>query len=124
MVLDNDDARWLVGDLPDPAAEPEPEPGVRRLAAVPTEDEHQLTLGDDVLGITDEPIEAFLDDRPGLDETALAEEAADAMALDDDGEADSEPEPARRPVKKTRGRASVPSWDEIMFGGPSDGGRA
>ncbi|MGZ4535800.1 MAG: septation protein SepH, partial [Nocardioidaceae bacterium] len=29
-----------------------------------------------------------------------------------------EPEqPARRPVKKSRGRASVPSWDEIMFGG-------
>jgi hypothetical protein len=120
VVLDNDDARWLVGDLPDPAAEPEPEPGVRRLAAVPTEDEHQLMLGDDVLGITDEPIEAFLDDRPGLDETELAEEAADAMALDDDGEAGSEPEPARRPVKKTRGRASVPSWDEIMFGGPSE----
>src|SRR3954468_14002713 len=120
VVLDNADARWLVGDLPDPAAEPEPDPGVRRLAAVPTEDEHQLTLGDDVLGITDEPIEAFLDDRAGLDETELAEEAADAMALDDDGEADSEPEPARRPVKKTRGRASVPSWDEIMFGGPSE----
>ncbi|HQR28477.1 MAG TPA: hypothetical protein PLP61_15645, partial [Nocardioides sp.] len=33
-----------------------------------------------------------------------------------------EPEPAhepphRREVKKSRGRASVPSWDEIMFGG-------
>ena len=26
-------------------------------------------------------------------------------------------QPARRPVKKSRGRASVPSWDEIMFGG-------
>ncbi len=24
VVLDNDDARWLVGDLPDPVAEPEP----------------------------------------------------------------------------------------------------
>jgi hypothetical protein len=118
VVLDNDDARWLVGDLPDPAAERDPEPGVRRLAAVPTEDEHQLTLGDDVLGITDEPIEAFLDDRPGVDESALVDEAADAMALDDEDE--PEPEPVRRPVKKTRGRASVPSWDEIMFGGPSD----
>jgi len=120
VVLDNDDARWLVGDLPDPAAERDPEPGVRRLAAVPSEDEHQLTLGDDVLGITDEPIEAFLDDRPGLDESELVEEAADAMALDDEGEPEREAEPARRPVKKTRGRASVPSWDEIMFGGPGD----
>jgi hypothetical protein len=113
VVPDNDDARWLVGDLPDPAAEPEPEPGKRRLAAVP-EDEHQLTLGDDVLGITDEPIEAFLDDQPGLDESELVEEASDAAALDED------PELPRRPVKKTRGRASVPSWDEIMFGGPKD----
>ena len=131
VVLDNDDARWLVGDLPDPATaapdagEPSDQPVARRLSAVPT-DEDQLTLGDDVLGITDEPIEAFLDDRPGLDEHDLAEEAADAAALDDAGD---EPEvehqiehdePQRRPVKKTRGRASVPSWDEIMFGGPTD----
>jgi hypothetical protein len=119
VVLDNDDARWLVGDVPDPVAEAEPEPGVRRLAAVP-EDTDQLTLGDDVLGITDEPIEAFLDDAPGLDESELVEEAADAVALDDDdADQDLAPEPPRRPVKKTRGRASVPSWDEIMFG-PGD----
>ena len=33
-------------------------------------------------------------------------------------EPETEPEqPARRSVKKNRGRASVPSWDEIMFGG-------
>ena len=135
VVLDNDDARWLVGDLPDPVAEPvaqpssqsstEPEAGGRRLSAVPSRDEHQLALtdelGDDVLGITDEPIEAFLDDQPGLDESELIEEAADAAALDDEPEQQSEPEPAqRRPVKKTRGRASVPSWDEIMFGGPTE----
>ena len=125
VVLDNDDARWVVGDVPDPVAEQEPEPGVRRLAAVPAEDTDQLTLGDDVLGITDEPIEAFLDDQPGVDESELVEEAADAVALDEDLEEDHDedhdedlaPEPSRRPVKKTRGRASVPSWDEIMFGG-------
>ena len=76
-----------------------------------------------MLGITDEPIEAFLDDQPGLDESELVEEAADAAALDEDRDEDPDedlaPEPPRRPVKKTRGRASVPSWDEIMFGGPS-----
>jgi hypothetical protein len=118
-VLDNDDARWLVGDLSDPVVEPvpEPEPGARRLSAVPTDDD-QLTLGDDVLGITDEPIEAFLDDQPALDEPGLADEVADAIALDEDSEVEEvEPEAPRRPVKKTRGRASVPSWDEIMFGG-------
>ena len=74
-----------------------------------------------MLGITDEPIEAFLDDQPGVDESELIEEAADAVALDDvlEDDVDEElaPEPPRRPVKKTRGRASVPSWDEIMFGG-------
>ncbi len=100
VVLDNDDARWLVGDVPDPVADPEPGPGLRRLSAVPA------------------------DDQPGVDESDLAEEAADAAALDDDSDDDSDdddadpaPEPPRRPVKKTRGRASVPSWDEIMFGG-------
>ncbi len=70
-----------------------------------------------MLGITDEPIEAFLDDQPGVDESELVEEAADAAALDEDADDDLAPEPPRRPVKKTRGRASVPSWDEIMFGG-------
>jgi hypothetical protein len=132
VVLDNDDARWLVGDLPDPAAAAEPQSGVRRLSAVPADDD-QLTLGDDVLGIaseadvpggtfdlgasaaavreglqTEQPLEAFLDDLPPLDDAKPVEE-------------DPEPERPRRAVKKTRGRASVPSWDEIMFG-PSDGG--
>jgi hypothetical protein len=112
VVLDNEDARWLVGDLPDPSelvSESADEPAVRRLTSVPLEDEQQLTLptelGDDVIGITDEPIEAFLDDEP---------EARREPELEVDGE-----EPRRRPVKKTRGRASVPSWDEIMFG-PND----
>src|SRR4051794_15336227 len=143
VILDNDDAHWLVGDVTEVVPEPvaaEPEAGVRRLSAVP---EEQLTLGDDVLGIgdrdephastldltdtaavvrdgfqTDQPLEAFLDDQPGLDESELVEEAADAAALDEDPDGD-EAEPPRRPVKKTRGRASVPSWDEIMFG-PGD----
>ena len=133
VVLDNDDARWLAGDLPDPVAEPAPETGARRLSAVRAADEHQLTLGDDVLGIVDEPIEAFLDDQPGLEERELVAEAADAAALDDSATVDGPPgdgshvgseepdpqEPSRRQVKKTRGRASVPSWDEIMFG-PGD----
>ncbi len=96
---------------------------------MPAHDEAQLSLTDE-LGITDEPIEAFLDDQPGLDESDLVEEAADAAALDDadetaevaavEDEVAEADEPPRRPVKKTRGRASVPSWDEIMFGGPPE----
>ena len=42
------------------------------------------------------------------------------QGADPEPEPTPEPEPeqpSRRPVKKTKGRASVPSWDEIMFGG-------
>ena len=53
-------------------------------------------------------------DDPGEVDPAAAVEAEP----DPDPAAD-EP-PARRPARKARGRASVPSWDEIMFGGPSD----
>ncbi len=51
-----------------------------------------------------------------------AEIAVDAdEASEPDGpdarEAHEPQQPSRRAVKKTKGRASVPSWDEIMFGG-------
>ena len=92
--------------------------------------------------VAEQPIEAFLDARP-VDEEPQAEAAADAAALDadpeptpeaeapaaqvtPDPEPDEEPElelelapepPPRRTARKRGGRASVPSWDEIMFGG-------
>ena len=43
--------------------------------------------------------------------------ASDEPAAAATEEPAAEPPPTRRPVKKSRGRASVPSWDEIMFGG-------
>ncbi|SDC99359.1 septation protein SepH [Nocardioides lianchengensis] len=145
VVLDDEDARWLVGDLiaTVPADVPTPrddlERARQRRQATPAADE--LPLGDDVIGLVrderrdesrdepllEQPLEAFLDERPGVDESEIADEAADAAAQDPDPEptdqapaeptpADDEP-PARRPVRKKGGRASVPSWDEIMFGG-------
>jgi hypothetical protein len=124
VVLDNDEARWLVGEVVAGAAPPRDDleqARLRRLSAVP-EDEHPL--GDDAIELVshdetaslgaEAPVEAFLDDSPTSDDPRLREEAAEAAAQDDD-EAD-EP-PARRQVQKKRGRASVPSWDEIMFGG-------
>ena len=57
---------------------------------------------------TEQPMEAYLDDQ-ARGEGEAAEPEADPAA-----EAPAEPRP--RPAKK-RGRASVPSWDEIMFGG-------
>ena len=132
VLVDNDDARWLVGEELDeeqPADHVEragePAPPRRRLSAVPQD---ELPLGEDAIELVndrgigaEQPLEAFLDDHPGMDETALRDEAADAAALDPDPDPDDEQqavdEPPRRAVKKTRGRASVPSWDEIMFGG-------
>ncbi len=46
-----------------------------------------------------------------------SEPVASGSTAADEGDAADEEEPPRRPVAKKRGRASVPSWDEIMFGG-------
>lgn len=120
VVLDNDDARWLVGEaVAGPAARRDDLQQVRsrRLSSVPADD---LPLGDDAIGlVADTPIEAFLDEDPTSDDPELREEAAEAAAADPEptGEEVAEEPPARRPVQKKKGRASVPSWDEIMFGG-------
>ncbi len=135
VVLDDDDARWLVGEVvpsPAPARDDLRSARERRLTSVPHDDE--LPLGDDAIElVTASPIEAFLDDTPDSDDPALREEAEDAAAAEIEPQVepeqptlDVEPEPApepapeppaRRPVQKKKGRASVPSWDEIMFGG-------
>ncbi|MCW2797805.1 septation protein SepH [Nocardioides sp.] len=142
VVLDNEDARWLVGEAVAASAaaaatrDDLQHARQRRLSAVP---EDELPLGDDALELVKEskaeaappaaddfeltmeqPVEAFLDVEPGAQpelEHELIEEAADAAALDADHDPAEDEPPARRPVKKSRGRASVPSWDEIMFGG-------
>ncbi|HET6627420.1 MAG TPA: septation protein SepH [Nocardioidaceae bacterium] len=53
--------------------------------------------------------------RPDVAEKTAtdADEAEDAS----DGDDEDKPAPPKRAAKKSRGRASVPSWDEIMFGG-------
>ncbi len=125
VVADDDDARWLVGDLVMAAVETQPDDlqqvRQRRLAAVSSD---ELPLGDDALDLVTGEVAL-----PG----EAAVEAPPAMPTYDDPlrdtSADLEPEPAavnaesvdpskhRRPISKKRGRASVPSWDEIMFGG-------
>lgn len=152
VTVDDEDARWLVGDVAPPApsagsssADSSPDSPAaddlaaarqRRLSAVggdvPLGD---LSLGDDAIEmVTDDesatettmelpgtdlgaeqPVEAYLDEQerePGGDETAEPPQQPAAATP-------TEPKP--RPAKK-RGRASVPSWDEIMFGGPSERG--
>ena len=157
VVAEDDDAHWLLGEIPD---EPETTPAAasrddlsdarrRHLSAVPPD---ELPLGEDAITLVTEspepevahdraeenaalgaeaPVEAYLDDDEpdaqafGASGASGASEATGASA-DAASEHDEDPDtddsrrnepPARKPVKKTRGRASVPSWDEIMFGG-------
>ncbi|WP_051551787.1 septation protein SepH [Nocardioides sp. URHA0020] len=134
VTLDNEDARWLVGELIPAVDAPVRTDDLqaareRRLSPAdePAYADVELplgeSLGDDAIDlVAEQPIEAFLDTEAPTDErvaeqaSELREEAADAAA--------EEPEPeVRRPAKK-RGRASVPSWDEIMFGGSNGPDRA
>lgn len=131
VTLENDEARWLVGEA---VATPEPEPvqddlrAARQRRLNPVLDD-ELPLGDDAIDlVSEQPVEAFLDDEPPTDPEVAAEaaelreEAVEAAAEDDLHGEPEPPEPPhqeaqRREVQKKRGRASVPSWDEIMFGG-------
>jgi hypothetical protein len=143
VVAENDDARWLLGEQMDrsdsaPVRDDLSRARERRLSSVPAD---ELPLGDDALELVHEPderearddseqsaslgaeqpVEAFLDEPPSQEVPAVRD---DSPAADVDPEADAVPDPEpetdtprlRRPAKK-RGRASVPSWDEIMFGG-------
>jgi hypothetical protein len=144
VVAEDDEARWMVGEQ---SASKGPQPRVttpagRRLSAVPADEE--LPLGEDAIGLVSDPDGPAPDEdrestvdltqtarsaRPLADPPPAAAGDADWIAT----QASDRPEPARqapaeeepaaeqeetarKPAKK-RGRASVPSWDEIMFGG-------
>ncbi len=119
-VADDDDATWLVGDAPETAAEPPVSNDIararaRRAAASEPHEDEALPLGDDAISMvsSDQPLEAYLDDLP--DEPVAAPEEPEGEERDEAVAREDEP-PSRKPARK-RGRASVPSWDEIMFGG-------
>ncbi|CUR54768.1 DNA-binding protein [metagenome] len=144
VTLDNEDAKWLVGEAvakATPKARDDLQKArQRRLHSVP-EDELPLgepdELGSDALSlVSEEPSPDYgleATPEPLADEPATAEvrpddataeqpvvEASlvdDLLGPQDEAEREVEPvdEPAPRPAKKKR--ASVPSWDEIMFGG-------
>jgi hypothetical protein len=161
-VADDEDAHWLLGEVPDAAPETGSESAERtagprddlttarqrRLSAVPPD---ELPLGEDAIELVSEPhrsdddnaalgaeqpVEAYLDDAsaqpvlPTLDDDSEEDDSdedpdegdpagVDGPDVTDDDRPRHEP-PSRKPVKKTRGRASVPSWDEIMFGGGAE----
>lgn len=140
VTVDDEDARWLVGDAaPTPAASPAADDLAaarqRRLSAigddVPLGD---APLGDDAIEMvtgdesatettmeisgadlgTEQPMEAYLDEngRAGAEDDTEAQPQEPAAEVPAEAPVESRPRPAKK-----RGRASVPSWDEIMFGG-------
>lgn len=138
VTVDDDDARWLVGDT-GPAAAAVEEPASDDLAAARRRRlgtgsgaDDELALGEDAIEmVADEesatettmeisaPPESPLGSEQPVDETGTSDDTArETTSTDepgpDDAEAASEPRPKQA---KKRGRASVPSWDEIMFGG-------
>ena len=143
VSAEDEDARWLIGDT---VAGPVPQAATpaqddlasarrRRLSAVSVDEPvDELPLGEDAIGLVSEPpepdllttlgseapVEAYLDDEP-MTRTSEMERVTDEPEAEADEPDADEPdlradEPASRPAKR-KGRASVPSWDEIMFGG-------
>ena len=130
VSADDDDARWLVGDGHDAAPQPATDDDLasvrrRRLSAVPPDEVDELPLGADAIDLVadhpdetsalgaEAPVEAYLDEPDPLTRTSELDRVVDEEDLEP-GQRDDEPA-ARSPKRK--GRASVPSWDEIMFGG-------
>ena len=111
VTLQNDDARWLVGELVEPEPTPQPEPVVEKPR--PRDDlfaARQRRMAAAVEPLTEHESEVV--------EVTLAESmVAESIEVEAIVEVQAEPvaeEPAK-PAKKKR--TSVPSWDEIMFGG-------
>lgn len=146
VVAEDDDARWLIGDRSaTPAAPPAPDDleQVRRRRAAALDEPDQLPLGDDAIHLVAPESLPDLDDEapgqtPGEAVRADAEPGQPEPAPSSQDEAapaareTTEPpaaqpaapehvdEPAARKPARKRGRASVPSWDEIMFGGSKE----
>jgi hypothetical protein len=99
------DADWIA--TPDRHADEGP---IRPLS---TQDPHLVHMDHSADGATDQQ-----ETLPGLDPASPVEVAEHEQPADDT-EHDDDPETQlpRRTSRKPRGRASVPSWDEIMFGG-------
>lgn len=74
----------------------------------------------------DHPVEAHLDDRADDDEPedeapTHAPEPEPEPVEETPAEPEPAPQPARRAAGRKNGRKSVPSWDDIMFGGGRGG---
>ncbi len=138
VTADNDEARLLTGEATSAGEEPAP---TRRLSAVPSGYD-ELPLGDDAIELVrdhEDTIDIRSDVEPEVEEhpaeptfddltsdhadadwiTDTSREAGtpegDELPVADEAPIPDEPDEPEPPRKK--GRSSVPSWDEIMFGG-------
>jgi hypothetical protein len=133
VVAQNDPARWLVQDLPDepPEAPAAPEAPPARASETRTAPqrprlvaaEPELPLGEDALDLVNDTYPAddwMATQATARAETSATEESEPAQDLGDESDREETEElPSER--KPRRHRASVPSWDEIMFGsGPQE----
>jgi hypothetical protein len=138
VVAANQEARLLTGEA---TQAPEGSAPSRRLSSVPSSaparGDDELPLGDDAIEMVrdravDDAVldDAVLDDHGDADwiaevpkDTGPLEEPAEAAApeppVDEQTDAPVEEPVAEAPQPKPhkKGRSSVPSWDEIMFGG-------
>lgn len=112
VTSENDEARWLVGEAQAQAEEAEPAPRDVRNDLEEARQRRQSAAANDQLPLGEDALELVSDDSASEDSTIDLSETADRIRAED--------EPARREVTKTRGRASVPSWDDIMFGGKTE----
>lgn len=146
VLADNDHARVLVGEQA-PAAPAPPATG-RRLSSVGPADQ-ELPLGEDALELVQDgdeeertvdlstTVHAVRSPEPAPHGDPLAEDlttprgdadwmttqATDRPSAPQEAAeeaAEEEPPALRKSTRKGRGRASVPSWDEIMFGKKAD----
>jgi len=150
VTVENEDARWLLGEQTagsrPPARDDLKAARGRRLSAVAESAPHEelplgsstsdSALGDDAIEMVTEesaslgaeqPVEAYLDDEHPTRETpSVQDHVTDepVAPAEPEPEPAAEEEPAPRRAAKRKGRASVPSWDEIMFGGSSGDDRA
>ena len=130
VVADNQEARLLTGEAVQPSEGGAPG---RRLSSVPSDRpaaDDELPLGDDAIELVRDRALDPTADHGDADWIARTDEDVDEAEssvddpIDETDEADEAPEPAEpaagavAPEKPHRkGRSSVPSWDEIMFGG-------
>lgn len=119
-----DEALDIIADDPAPAAPAAPAPPAPVAAAAPAPvEERTVDLSDTAARIRGaataapaEPVELSPTPEPFTEREAPAAPAEAAPAAAEEAPVEA---PKPKPAAKKRGRASVPSWDEIMFGGPT-----